>query len=121
MIGGENNGFAIRPDGSVLSWGSNGFGLLGNGTTCSNQTGANCVSDVPVPVSGLTGITDVHGGNLTSYAVRADGTVWGWGSAERGALGPGQECESEPCVRTAPVKLAGLAGVSAIGDATAVR
>jgi hypothetical protein len=122
VAGDEDNGYAIKPDGSVLAWGSNSYGLLGNGVTCEHQTGNGCSSAVPVPVSGLTGVTDLSGGPFSSYALRSDGTVWGWGSYERGALGAGHDCgPGSSCTLNTPVQLAGLAGISAIGDAIAVR
>ncbi len=122
VAGDEDNGYAIKPDGSVLAWGSNSYGLLGNGVTCDHQTGNGCSSAVPVPVSGLTGVTDISGGPFSSYALRSDGTVWGWGSYERGALGAGHDCgPGSSCTRNTPVQIAGLAGISAIDEAIAVR
>jgi alpha-tubulin suppressor-like RCC1 family protein len=72
--------------GQVLSWGSNGFGELGN-----NDFGND--SDVPVTVLGpdgsspLEGIVSVAAGRTHGLALRGDGTVWAWGYASHGQLG----------------------------------
>jgi alpha-tubulin suppressor-like RCC1 family protein len=52
---------ALRSDGTVLGWGLNLRGQLGNGS----QTQVSG----PVPVTGLTGATQVAAGTLSSYAV----------------------------------------------------
>ncbi|HEY3500492.1 MAG TPA: hypothetical protein VGK73_37625, partial [Polyangiaceae bacterium] len=66
--------------GSVVCWGSNSAGQLGNGT--------NRGSDVPVRVLELTNVTAVAAGNNHSCAI-VDGLVSCWGSNLRGQLGIG--------------------------------
>jgi hypothetical protein len=84
-------------DGSVWSWGYNATGQLGNGTTTD--------SDVPVPVSGLSGVTAVAGGAFHSLAIVNNGTVWGWGRNNDGQLGNGTTTDSH-----VPVQVSGLSG-----------
>jgi alpha-tubulin suppressor-like RCC1 family protein len=55
------NMVALKSDGTVLAWGSNQFGQLGNGTTAS-VTG-------PARVTGLTGATQVAAGAEAGFAV----------------------------------------------------
>jgi alpha-tubulin suppressor-like RCC1 family protein len=43
----------------------------------------------PVQVPGLTGIIAIFAGDYVSYAVKADGTVFGWGTSFIGKLGDG--------------------------------
>jgi alpha-tubulin suppressor-like RCC1 family protein len=62
---------AVAP-GTVLAWGFNGSGELGDGTTIDRAS--------PVPVQGLTGVTALAAGNAHSLALLADGTVRAWGS-----------------------------------------
>ena len=88
--------------GLVWTWGWNGVGQLGDGTTTDRQT--------PVPVPGLSGIVAVAGSPYHSLALKGDGTVWAWGWNVLGQLGDGTTTD-----RHAPVKVPGLTGVVAIG------
>jgi alpha-tubulin suppressor-like RCC1 family protein len=77
---------SVKSDGSVQSWGSNGFGQLGN-----NDIGMD--SDVPMDVLGpdgstsLQNIVTVAAGDTHALALREDGTVWSWGQTKEGMLG----------------------------------
>lgn len=64
----EESAYAIARDGSVWSWGYNGYGQLGHGNTDS--------SDSPRLVRGLTGVRSVAGGPNSAYAIKTDDTVW---------------------------------------------
>jgi alpha-tubulin suppressor-like RCC1 family protein len=59
IAGAWDGGLAAQSDGTAWDWGYNGYGELGNGTV--STTGCTW-SDVPVPVSGLAGATDMAGG-----------------------------------------------------------
>jgi alpha-tubulin suppressor-like RCC1 family protein len=102
------NGFALRNDGTVWAWGSDAGGLLGDGPFCDVLTG--CTSPVPVQVSELTDVVAIATNHTTAYAVRADGTVWVWGSNLHGALGNGSALGAA----SAPEQVPGLTGVTAI-------
>lgn len=80
---------------TVLCWGRNDRGQLGNGTTAS--------SSVPVPVTGLRDVTGIAVGRLHSCAVLADGGVRCWGANDLGELGDGSTTGS-----TTPVAVVGL-------------
>lgn len=91
--GGTDNfghALAVKSDGSVLAWGSNGFGELGNNDFAND-------SDIPLQVVGPDGsslledIVSVAAGRTHSLALRADGTVWTWGYASHGQLGTGND------------------------------
>jgi len=61
LSAGDFHMLALKPDGTVLAWGSNGYGQLGNGSTAP-VTG-------PVRVTGLTNATQVAAGGEFSLAV----------------------------------------------------
>jgi alpha-tubulin suppressor-like RCC1 family protein len=100
--GGGVHTVALRADGSVLSWGANFDGQLGDGTTTSRYT--------PVPVCAvgatdcaatpLTGVTAIAAGWDHNLALLSDGTVVSWGRNYSGRLGDGTYTD-----RTTPVRV----------------
>ncbi|HEX6356628.1 hypothetical protein [Actinophytocola sp.] len=99
--------YALRADGTVVAWGKNDTGQLGNGWVAGNGGG----SALPVRVLGLTGVTAIASGQLTGYALREDGTVWAWGWNGAGQLGNGGSDNSSIA---APIP--GLTDIVAIGS-----
>jgi alpha-tubulin suppressor-like RCC1 family protein len=92
----------------VWSWGYNGLGALGDGSTVE-------YSPVPVQVSGLTGVTTIAGRDNGAYALRTDGTLWAWGDNGAGQLGDGQPCaQPANCGSRVPVRVSGLTGVTGV-------
>jgi len=73
---------ALKSDGSVWCWGSNAGGMVGDGSTTTRT--------VPTQVKGLnSGVVSLSVGITHACAVKADGTVWCWGSNNSGQLGDG--------------------------------
>lgn len=63
---------ALRRDGTVVAWGDNEYGQLGDGT--------RKMRNEPVAVRGLEGdVRVIAAGPSVSYALRSDGSVVGWG------------------------------------------
>ncbi len=108
---GHGDSLALLESGTVMSWGYNGAGQLGAGSTEGPESCVNGVacSGVPVPVSGLSAVTQVSAGDLHNLALLSDGTVEAWGNDEAGQLGNGGFRESD-----VPVAVKGLTGVTAI-------
>jgi hypothetical protein len=78
-----------------------GWGASGDGTTDERHT--------PVQVQNLSGVTAVAAGYDFSFALKADGTVWAWGTNDIGQLGDGSVTG-----RTTPVQVYDLSGVTAV-------
>lgn len=77
---GESFTCARRSDGTVLCWGRNNRGQLGDSTTHSRSS--------PVPVTGLgVAATQITAGLLFACARCTDGTVSCWGSNGKASLG----------------------------------
>jgi alpha-tubulin suppressor-like RCC1 family protein len=88
IAAGNYHSLALKADGTVWAWGHNDGGQLGR-TTYTPCVQSTC-STLPVQVHGLSGVTALAGGDVSSYALRDDGTVWAWGSDYRGQLGSGE-------------------------------
>ncbi|HZD60824.1 MAG TPA: RCC1 repeat-containing protein, partial [Anaerolineae bacterium] len=103
IAAGARHSLALKSDGTVLAWGRNDYGQLGNETTTSSST--------PVQVSGLTNVTTVTAGWWHSLALELDGTVWAWGDNRYGQLGNETTTSSSK-----PVQVSNLSGVVAISS-----
>ena len=82
-FGGSGNDLVLQWDGiSVMTWGANANGQLGNNSTTD--------STLPVSASGILAdktITTVAVGEMHTLALCADGTLAAWGSNSNGQLG----------------------------------
>ncbi|HNX69646.1 MAG TPA: FecR domain-containing protein, partial [Candidatus Omnitrophota bacterium] len=81
IAGGGSHTLALLANGTVMSWGFNGDGQLGDGTSIERL--------LPVLVSGLSGVTAVAAGISHSLALLSNGTVKSWGRNNKGQLGNG--------------------------------
>jgi alpha-tubulin suppressor-like RCC1 family protein len=85
VAAGAAHGAALESDGSLYAWGQNTHG----------QAAAGPVLGPPWTAEGLkpallgTGFTTLSAGYATNLAIRADGSVWGWGLDDRSQLGDG--------------------------------
>lgn len=96
---GDEHTCALNSDSTLLCWGANTSGGVGNGST-DNQ---------PSPVLVFDGVaqTTASSNGKQTCALRADGTLWCWGANDRGQLGIG---DPEPkSLVPAQVKLAQVA------------
>ncbi len=83
IAAGAYRSFAIRADGTLWSWGNNRGGILGNGTYGDRAIPTQVGNDADWKSIAL-GIKDGH-----VFALKADGTLWGWGGNVYGQLGNG--------------------------------
>ncbi|MCY1035368.1 kelch-like protein [Corallococcus sp. BB11-1] len=95
---------ALREDGTVLSWGRNYYGQVGDGTTTERLT--------PGPVHGLSGVVGLAIGEDHALALKQDGTVWGWGGNYARQMGNGTSGHGTNALT--PIHLNALTGVTAI-------
>ncbi|TGE23359.1 RCC1 domain-containing protein [Hymenobacter metallicola] len=80
---GGSHTVAIRADGTLWAWGNGAQGRVGNSST----NGTNFPN--PVQISTATTWQSVSAGGTHTVALRADGTLWAWGSNSHGQLGNG--------------------------------
>ncbi|MDO9016934.1 MAG: hypothetical protein Q8S73_20285 [Deltaproteobacteria bacterium] len=79
---GDSFACARRVGATVVCWGDNGGGRLGDGTTTRREA--------PVPVVGLPGgVVQVSAGSLHACARTGSGRVWCWGTNTNGQVGDG--------------------------------
>ena len=79
---GSSHTVAIKTDGTIWSWGQNGYGQLGLGTTAPNYSS-------PKQIGALSTWSQVSCGNNWTMALKTDGTLWSWGYNIYGQLGLG--------------------------------
>ncbi|WP_158632018.1 hypothetical protein [Micromonospora sp. Llam0] len=111
IAAGWGHNLGLRPDGTVIAWGWNDSGQLGNGDRGWYQ------SETPVQVCAvgqtapctqfLTGVIAIVAGEYYSLALLRDRTVVGWGDNTAGQLGDGTTD-----IRTSPVRVCAVGQVA---------
>lgn len=80
---GDSHSLAIKSDGSLWTWGDNGWGNLGLGTNSVQ------VINVPTQIGSSLDWQIISAGTYYSLAIKNDGSLWGWGRNTDGQLGNG--------------------------------
>ncbi|MCE5197373.1 MAG: M6 family metalloprotease domain-containing protein [Armatimonadota bacterium] len=100
----------VERDGTVLVWGSNANGQLGNGVSPKQL--------LPVKVPGISGVTSIGYGSYLYYsriykmftvASKNDGTALSWGDNYYGQLGDGSRT-----ARLSPLPIPNMTGVASV-------
>jgi alpha-tubulin suppressor-like RCC1 family protein len=105
---GRDNTLALKSDGTVWGWGSDGWGQLGDNSRVNKS--------VPVPMlnpagnATLTGVASVSGGGTFTLMLMSNGTVLATGYDTYGDLGD----NNPPSSKLLPVSVLGLSGVKAV-------
>ncbi|MBS0658888.1 MAG: choice-of-anchor D domain-containing protein [Verrucomicrobia bacterium] len=102
LVAGGNYLLVPCTDGTLVAWGYNAYGQLGDGTTTERHTA------VVVPIAGtaLAGrsIAAMAAGAFHSLALCTDGTLAAWGRNDSGQLGDGTTTQrNAPVAVTAPL------------------
>ncbi|HQR19103.1 MAG TPA: choice-of-anchor D domain-containing protein, partial [Gemmatimonadales bacterium] len=105
---------ARKSDLSLVAWGSNVYGTLGDSSSYSFRQS-------PAPVSGMTDVAEFTAGFGFALARKTGGSVWGWGLNNRGQLNGTAQATPKNCGLATgrscfltPTQLSGLGGVSRI-------
>ncbi|MPZ23137.1 MAG: hypothetical protein GEU28_06245, partial [Dehalococcoidia bacterium] len=99
---GQQHSMALLSNGTVMTWGWDELGQLGDDHSFRDQSS-------PVPVAGLLDVVAISSGGRHSLALLRDGSVRAWGQGDGGQLGDGSR-EDRPL----PVRVDGLRGVGAV-------
>jgi hypothetical protein len=92
---------ALRSDGGVWCWGSNGHGQAGQGGDQGQP--------VPAKVVGLPAVASIYAGGFASCAVTVAAELWCWGGFYYG----GQlVADRPPALNATPLRIAGLSAVT---------
>jgi alpha-tubulin suppressor-like RCC1 family protein len=94
VAGGSYHTAAIKTDGTLWTWGYNGYGQLGDGTNVNKSS--------PVTTAGGgTNWKQVSSGDYHTAAIKTDGTLWTCGYNSYGRLGDGTTANKNSPVTTA--------------------
>lgn len=107
VAAGAGHMLAVQDDGSLVAWGWNGYGQVGDGTT-ANRT-------KPVAVAVSSRVLQVDAGWAHSLALLEDGRVASWGVGWDGRLGNGSVSGS-----SLPVLVRGVGGSGDLSGVVAV-
>jgi len=113
VAAGSNHSLALLSNGTVLAWGSNLKGELGNPSASSTTSTGYPHSTKPVAVSNLSIVAQIDAGQTISVARLTDGTVRMWGDGVYGGLGNAGTTSSGVPVQVIEGGSA-LSGVSAV-------
>jgi alpha-tubulin suppressor-like RCC1 family protein len=87
---------------SLYGWGRGDNGQLDNNSRPSSQSS-------PLRIGTLTGWSQLSAGGNSSFSIRTDGTLWGWGNNASGQLGLGNVVS-----RSSPVQVGALTNWSMV-------
>jgi Regulator of chromosome condensation (RCC1) repeat len=95
VVVGKSHACAISLDGAIRCWGDNSFRQVGSETATSRcGSRANPCEPDAVRVEGIEDVVDLALTDVHTCGLRADGSVWCWGSGVGFGLElPGEDCD----------------------------
>jgi alpha-tubulin suppressor-like RCC1 family protein len=123
VAAGGAHALALLKNGTVLSWGENHYGQVGDGTEQNRSLPvAVCmVSESPCKEEHrLHGVVAIAAGEYDSLALLENGTVMAWGDEEAGQLGSGQSESSALPQPVCDVLESPCAANHQLGEVTAI-
>jgi alpha-tubulin suppressor-like RCC1 family protein len=103
LAAGGSHTCALRKGGTVVCWGGDSVGQLGDG-----RSGSSTTSDHPIEVTGLTDVVEIAAGVRYTCARHTAGTVDCWGTEQ--PQSPSGSTTGERPMHTTPAPIAGLTG-----------
>jgi alpha-tubulin suppressor-like RCC1 family protein len=104
---GVMHGVALLSNGTLVAWGGNGSGQIGDGTSGNTRVS-------PVAVGVVSNIVGIASGSLHSFAIRNDATydhaLYGWGYNNQGQVGNG----ATGTLVTSPTLISGMTTVVSV-------
>lgn len=109
---GSYHTLALSNDGTVWAWGNNQYGQLGRNNKINSNVPAQVLQSENGIITPITNVSNIAAGQLCSFAVKADGTVWAWGCNVYGQLGDGTTVD-----KSVAIKINGLSNIIKISAA----
>ncbi|MFN9475384.1 RCC1 domain-containing protein [Acidovorax sp.] len=85
IVTGARHGLALQADGTVLAWGDNRLGQLGQERTLY----AEVAREIPLPAKAVA----VRTSTTNALVLDDQGNIWSWGTNRRGELGDGTRAD----------------------------
>ena len=87
ITAGQYHTAAITSEGRIFTWGSNGYGQLGDGTIINRETPTEITSNFNLNESET--VIEITAGNYHTAIITSEGRAFTWGRNENGQLGDG--------------------------------
>jgi alpha-tubulin suppressor-like RCC1 family protein len=109
IAAGTEGAFALLSDGTVIGWGVDSEGQLGDGIGV--HTGCKCI-DHTVQIPGVTNAIAISAGEALALTLNSDRSIIAWGDNYYGAMGTGNSDSNLECFCAPPART--LTGVKAM-------
>ncbi len=87
IAAGVNHSLALQADGTLLSWGLNTDGCLGQGSLTNGASFGAAAVDLSALAAAGRSLVAIDAGDTHSVALADDGSVWAWGNGGAGQTG----------------------------------